>query len=352
MRPYLTTNEVGQIQNDVEYKKKSIGGSIIFKKVEYSYRGKTYLAELFRKNEIWCISPEEVKKVFSVLGAIFHYTGSHDGQYTGTILIENEIADVKLSVDLSDLHLPTNMNNKNVIYHRLQTMALCQQTGWMGFSADYYERTSEYPAWKKNLTREKYLNLYANYSDPEELHYFDLDSPEYIRIENILEVVPPHQKVLDVGCNSGYIGKALHQKDCDVFGVDINPQLVLRAKSRGIRAVEAWAEKLPFPNESFDVIILGYLLEHVLDPCIVLSEAKRVLKKNGLLVGSVPTEYGDWGQHNVPVHSEHLRFFTQKALEEALQKAGFSGVTIKTETFLGRDVADSYFFTGKKEDTQ
>lgn len=317
MRPYLSLEQVGNIPLSCEYKKKSIGGSIIFKKVLFDYNGQNHCVELAGKNGFWVILPEEVDRLFGKL---------------------------ELNVPI----FQSELDEKSI--HQMKVKYLSQKTGWKGFSADFQTSSFAIPHWKKQMTREKYFELYSNYPDPVELHYFDSDSPEHIRIQNVAKEVPDNTIVLDVGCNSGYIGKALLEKNCTVFGIDLNDKLVERAKQKGIQAVGGWAEEMPFSNESFDIVVMSYLLEHVLEPKKVLGEAFRVLKFGGKLVGSVPTEYGDWGENNLPFHSEHLRFYTKPLLKAELLNSKFINISIKQEWFRGRNVADSYLFTGKKEE--
>jgi SAM-dependent methyltransferase len=98
-------------------------------------------------------------------------------------------------------------------------------------------------------------------------------------------------RVLDVGCRFG----ALTREYLDgnrVVGVDIDRRALNEAVSLGIEPVWAdAAEPLPFENQSFDVVVLGELLEHLPLPHLTVAEARRVLRSGGRLVGSVPNAY-------------------------------------------------------------
>ena len=75
--------------------------------------------------------------------------------------------------------------------------------------------------------------------------------------------------------------------------VDVAEELVNAAKRRLRTAQVAPAESLPFLDDTFDVVILGEILEHVHDPEAVIFEAARVSRR--LVVGSTPHEKSQWG---------------------------------------------------------
>ena len=50
-------------------------------------------------------------------------------------------------------------------------------------------------------------------------------------------------------------------------------------------------ETLPFPDNSFDYVVMAEVLEHLPYPMITLGEIKRVLKKDGQLIGNLPLAY-------------------------------------------------------------
>lgn len=96
----------------------------------------------------------------------------------------------------------------------------------------------------------------------------------------ITQLVKPGSKVLDVGCGDGVLGEILiKQKNCQVFGVDLDLRGVAQAKRRGIKAKVFDANrKLPFEDQSFDCAYCNGLLEFVKDPNFTASEILRVGK--------------------------------------------------------------------------
>lgn len=89
--------------------------------------------------------------------------------------------------------------------------------------------------------------------------------------------------------------------------------------------IKSPAESIPVSDESYDIALMGELLEHVFDPRIVLKEAFRILKPGGKVVATVPFLY--------PVHADpedygrYTDYFWKKASEET----GFRFVTIEEQ---------------------
>jgi SAM-dependent methyltransferase len=101
----------------------------------------------------------------------------------------------------------------------------------------------------------------------------------------------PGRRVLDLGCRYGamtrhYVGGN------SVVGVDVDREALAEAEKLGVEAVRADVEDpLPFPDESFDVVVAGELLEHVRDAEGLTAELRRVLRPGGTFVGSVPNAF-------------------------------------------------------------
>lgn len=200
-----------------------------------------------------------------------------------------------------------------------------------------------------SITKEEYLSLYSSYADVDELGYYKNNSPEYVRVNDILSAIKEKSLVYDVGCNSGGIGSLLiKRKKCQVFGSEICPCLAKRAQEKGIEMFCGWAEKVPFNDNFFDFVVATFILEHVIDPREMMMETLRVLKKGGVIMGHVPTEFGDWGKKTIGSHPEHLRAYSAKELKFFLESFKLNSIIIKKEKLIGRRVADYYFFKAKK----
>ena len=102
--------------------------------------------------------------------------------------------------------------------------------------------------------------------------------------------IPPNARVLEVGCGTGAVSRALSQWPgiVEVVGVDPSHVFVERARSLGasmanLTFAQGDGRRLDAPPDSFDLIVLHTVLCHVPEPEQVLSEAYRVLRAGGWL---------------------------------------------------------------------
>jgi ubiquinone/menaquinone biosynthesis C-methylase UbiE len=92
-----------------------------------------------------------------------------------------------------------------------------------------------------------------------------------------------NQRLLDVGCGTGFIFDQAHDLFQQMEGIDITPDMLARVTPRGnltLRVGEA--ENLPFPPSSFDVVTCYSVLHHIEDLQAVFVEIRRVLKPGGV----------------------------------------------------------------------
>ncbi|HVM18234.1 MAG TPA: class I SAM-dependent methyltransferase [Gaiellaceae bacterium] len=131
------------------------------------------------------------------------------------------------------------------------------------------------------------------------------------------------RELLDYGCATGGYCLALARHGFHCRGVDVNEAYVERARAAGVEAeLVAPGAPLPFPDASFDTVLLFEVLEHVPDHRGVLAEARRVARRNVLV--TVPNnraqpllrEASLSFDHMLDV--DHVNFFTRETLEEAL----------------------------------
>lgn len=101
------------------------------------------------------------------------------------------------------------------------------------------------------------------------------------------------KKILDIACGSGYGSEILSKNGAGhITGCDISEESIEYAKKHyqknNIKFVSGDITKLNFKDEEFDCIVSFETLEHAKDQEAVLSELKRVLKKDGILIISTP----------------------------------------------------------------
>lgn len=104
--------------------------------------------------------------------------------------------------------------------------------------------------------------------------------------------LPPHARVLDVGCGGGHISRLLvdWKAGLQVTGLDLSPEQIERAREAArdygdrLSYVVGTATDLPFEDDSFDALISIGSIKHWPDRALGLRECVRVVRPGGLLV--------------------------------------------------------------------
>ena len=98
----------------------------------------------------------------------------------------------------------------------------------------------------------------------------------------------PYESLLDVGCGTGFLIDLLAQKrPARYVGLDLSTEMIRMAEKKEIKGAEfvaGSADRLPFPDRSFDVVTCSQSFHHYPYPEKALAEACRVLKKGGLYI--------------------------------------------------------------------
>ncbi len=90
---------------------------------------------------------------------------------------------------------------------------------------------------------------------------------------------------LEVGAGTGEVSRALVKAGCRVVATDISSKMVEEIKKKlGIEAATCDAEKLPFPDMSFNTVIGAEMIYYLDHPEKFVAEARRVLKPGGLFL--------------------------------------------------------------------
>jgi len=144
--------------------------------------------------------------------------------------------------------------------------------------------------------------------------------------------------VLDVGCAMGGFLDYLQTKGIkNLNGIDPTQRYIDYAKRKKNYTIKRGsAEAIPFESESFDVLVLDQVLEHVADPLKVFSEAKRVLKNGGIFCLGVPdaSRYDEiyFFDFYWFILREHIQHFDIEHLKLLAQQEGFELVNFTQNT--------------------
>lgn len=127
--------------------------------------------------------------------------------------------------------------------------------------------------------------------------------------------------ILDVGCGPGALLAELSMYG-EAIGIDNSPLAVNFCKERGADARVGEITKLPFPDASFDVVLVLDVLEHIEKDALAAAELARILKPGGQLIAMVPAFMILWGLTDVWAH--HYRRYTKSQLVALLSGAGLT----------------------------
>jgi SAM-dependent methyltransferase len=111
--------------------------------------------------------------------------------------------------------------------------------------------------------------------------------------------------ILDVGCGIGTYVRRFRDFSAHVFGVDISAERLAEAKLPGLAAAQG--ERLPFRDQSFDVLVFNEVIEHVDDDRRTLEDAMRVLRPGGHVVIYAPNRLYPFETHGVCI-GDRYRF--------------------------------------------
>lgn len=131
---------------------------------------------------------------------------------------------------------------------------------------------------------------------------------------------------LEIGVGTGRFAKKLKID----LGIDPSSKVLEMARTRKIKVKKARGEKLPFKDKTFGAVFLLFTLCFVEDPEKVLSETRRVLKRDGGLIIGIINRESPWGQlymkkktGNHPIY-KYARFYSIKDAVKMIAKTGMS----------------------------
>jgi 2-polyprenyl-3-methyl-5-hydroxy-6-metoxy-1,4-benzoquinol methylase len=175
---------------------------------------------------------------------------------------------------------------------------------------------------------------------PPELPYTTLDDSPGSAHTLVMELVPDEAKVLDVGCATGYMARALvKSRSCRVTGIEISEEAGQQARRYCERVIIGDIETLDLESElgeeRFQAIIFADVLEHLRYPARTLQRVRPFLSESGAVVASIPNvahgsvrlallagefRYRDLGL----LDKTHLRFFTREGVQDLFEESSYT----------------------------
>lgn len=127
------------------------------------------------------------------------------------------------------------------------------------------------------------------------------------------------RRILDVGCGTGIMLNYLTQYG-QVEGIDISRRAIAFCRVRGFTQVHLGdAQKLPFQNNSFDIVTAFDTLEHVKNDQLALKEFYRVLRPGGFILITVPALPLIWSSHDIA--HRHFRRYRQSDIVKKVKES-------------------------------
>lgn len=168
------------------------------------------------------------------------------------------------------------------------------------------------------------------------------------RVRTIFEWVQPTDSmtVLDCACGRGfYLNMFRYVSGCKLVGLELDTEIIRKAQHNvghlpDVLLTNANIYHLPYPDDTFDAVILSEILEHIDHDVDGLREVRRVLKPGGVIAITVPnanypfwwdpinktleTLFGTHIQHGplAGIWANHVRLYTREQLREAVLGAG------------------------------
>lgn len=162
--------------------------------------------------------------------------------------------------------------------------------------------------------------------------------------------------VLDVGCGTGLLVKFLNENGFEALGCDIAEEglKIGRTRNKEGSLIKASAQKLPFKNQSFDLITAISLIEHLTpkETTKFLAETRRVLKPQGYFFIVTPNLWSpirflmgkDWFGYSDPTH---ITFYTPLSFTKLLKQEGFGHFRFWFK--IPKDLPFDWWFANKVE---
>lgn len=154
------------------------------------------------------------------------------------------------------------------------------------------------------MEQKENVRVYFNKTSDSYSRVYDINSVDSLRAyiflsrkNNVLNMLDKFTgRVLDIGCGPAVFTEALLKNGCEVWGIDISPEMITRAKKKigglkdspNLHLATGDIERLDFPDEYFDSVLCVGVLEYLDDDSSALKEIYRVLKREGMAIFTVP----------------------------------------------------------------
>ena len=172
-------------------------------------------------------------------------------------------------------------------------------------------------------------------------HEGNLQVPGFVRtrLDEVVAGFEPERRTgrwLDVGCGAGTLLEAVRGRGWDAVGTEVSMSGAEAVRAKGFEVHAGELQELELEHESFDVLSLVEVVEHVPAPRQLLADARALLRPGGVLYVTTPHGRGisarllgtSW---SVVIPPEHLQLFSLAGLKSAAAGAGLDTVRLRTQ---------------------
>ncbi len=193
---------------------------------------------------------------------------------------------------------------------------ICKNCGLV-WSDPFPIDTAEY--YQKN-----YRILYKGTYSPKIKHIYRAANVAIERYKRLETHLAGKKKVLEIGSGGGEFSYLLMKKGFDVSAIEPNEGYGNYSKEQyGLNVQIGFAQNLEFAAETFDLITMSHVLEHVDNPTTMLEKLRTWLKPNGILALEVPNVEAVCQSPKSTFHTAHLFNFNPETLALLAKKTGF-----------------------------
>ena len=157
------------------------------------------------------------------------------------------------------------------------------------------------------------------------------------RVLKFMDLYSKYSRILEIGCASGYFLFEVKEHVKSVMGVELTKDYVEFARGKGLDVRESLNE---VPDNSFDLVFMFHVLEHIDDPIHFLKELKEKLSPTGKLIIEVPnvddvlvSVYKIKNHLDFYWEIAHNYYFSKHSLKCVLDQAGYQSVIFPLQRY-------------------
>ena len=179
----------------------------------------------------------------------------------------------------------------------------------------------------------KHFDAQAKEYDARDTFYYSREGKISCRDIAAMLASSPYESLLDVGCGTGFLIDLLaRQREARYTGLDLSTEMIRMAEKKqlpGAIFLCGSADRLPFADESFDIVTCSQSFHHYPYPEKAMAEALRVLKKGGLYILSDTGVggLGGWIDNHILFRlsrSGDCHTTNRQGIARMMEKAGFT----------------------------